>query len=128
MIIPKELLRIVRRKTYAEAKVGHRRGGENFPSKNSMMFRLYKQLSDTYKRNKNLDVYYISKAILHFARSRSFTKLAKMASFERRFGDMNLGFSLHEATDTLGVGAMRELDFDGEHTPVIVPKTWSSSN
>jgi hypothetical protein len=125
MTIPRELLRIVRRKTHSEAKVGHRRGGKNFPPKNSGMFRLYKRLSDAYKRKRNPDVYYIARAMLHFARSRSYTKLAQMASFERRFGDMNLGFSLHEAIDILGVGAMRKLDFDGEQVLSIVPKTWN---
>jgi hypothetical protein len=32
-----------------------------------------------------------------------------MASFERRFGDMNLGFSLQKAINTLGTGAKRQL-------------------
>jgi hypothetical protein len=125
MTIPRKLLRIVRRKTHAEAKVGHRRGGKNFPPKNSAIFRLYKLLSDAYKRKRNPDVYYIARAMLHFARSRSYTKLAQMASFERRFGDMNLGFSLHEAIDALGVGAMRELKFEGELTSTTAPKTWN---
>jgi hypothetical protein len=35
-----------------------------------------------------------------------------MASFERRFGDMNLGISLQKAIDSLGVGAKRKLVFD----------------
>ena len=125
MTIPRELLRIVRRKTHAEAKVGHRRGGKKFPPKNSAMFAIYKRLSDAYKRKRNPDVYYIARAMLHFARSRSFTKLATMSSFERRFGDMNLGFSLHEAIDALGVGAMRKLNFDGEQMPTKEPKTWN---
>jgi len=125
MTIPRELLRIVRRKTHAEAKIGRRRGGKNFPPKNSAVFAIYKRLCYTYKRKHNRDIYYIARAMLHFARSRSYTKLAQMASFERRFGDMNLGFSLHEAIDILGAGAMRKLDFDGEQVLSIVPKTWN---
>lgn len=128
MTIPRELLRIVRRKTHAEAKVIHRHGGKNFPPKNSAMFAIYKRLSDAYKRKRNPDVYYIARAMLYFARSRSYTKLAKMASFEIRFGDMNLGFSLHDAIDALGVGAMKKLNFEGVLTPTTPPKTWASSN
>ena len=112
MTIPKELLLIVRRKTHAEAKVGHRRGGKNFPPKQSVMFGLYKRLCDAYKQKKCPDMYYNARAILHFARSRSFAKLYQLASFERKFGDMNLGFSLQKAIDTLGVGAKRQLIFE----------------
>jgi hypothetical protein len=127
MTIPKALLRIVRRKIYAEAKIGHRRGGKNFPPKKSEMFGIYKLFSDAYKRRRYPDMYYIARAILHFARSRSFTKLAQLASFERRFGNQRLGFLLQNAIRTLGVGAMRELDFDGEQVTAVVPKTWASS-
>jgi len=127
MTIPKALLRIVRRKTHVEAKVGHRRGGKNFPPTNSPIFCIIKRLSDAYKRKRNRDLYYIARAILHFARSRSFTKLDRLASFERRFGDMALGFSLQDAINALGVGAMRKLDF-GEQMPTNEPKTWSTSN
>ncbi len=112
MTIPKELLRIVRRKTHAEAKIGHRHGGKNFPPKKSEMFGIYKLLSDAYKRRRCPDMYYNARAILYFARSRSFTKLAQIASFERKFGDMNLGFSLQKAINSLGVGAKRKLVFD----------------
>jgi len=125
LTIPPALLRLVRGKTYAQAKVGHRRGGKKFPPTNSQIFAIYKRLSDAYKRNRKRDLYYIARAILHFARSRSFTKLAHLASFERRFGDMALGFSLQDAINALGVGAMRKLDFDGEQMSSIVPKTWN---
>jgi hypothetical protein len=125
MRIPKALLRIVRGKTYAGAKIGHRRGGKNFPPTNSPIFGIYKNLSDAYKRKRNRDLYYIAKAILHFARSRSFTKLAHLASFERRFGDMALGFSLQAAISTLGVGAKRKLTFDDEQMQAKEPKTWN---
>ena len=128
MTIPKALLRIVRRKTYTEAKVGHRRGGKYFPLRNSLIFGVYKRLSDAYKRKRNRELFYIARAILNFARSRSFTKLDRLASFERRFGDMALGFSLQAAISELGVGAMRKLSFDSEQMPTKEPQTWSTSN
>ena len=128
MTIPKALLQIVRRKTYTEAKVGHRRGGKYFPPTNSLIFGVYKRLSDAYKRKRNRELFYIARAILDFARSRSFTKLSSLASFERRFGDMALGFSLQAAISELGVGAMRKLNFEKELIPTIVPKTLASSN
>lgn len=124
-LIPRALLRIVRRNTHVEAKVSHHRGGINFPPKSSAVFAIYKRLSYAYKRKQNPDVYYIARAMLNFARSRSYTKLAQMASFERRFGDMNLGFSLDEAIRTLGVGAMRRLDFDREQVSSTLPQTWN---
>jgi hypothetical protein len=92
------------------------------------IFGIYKLFSDAYKRRRYPDMYYIARAILHFTRSRSFTKLAQLASFERRFGNQRLGFLLQNVIHTLGVGAMRELDFDGEQVSSIVPKTRASSN
>jgi hypothetical protein len=127
MNIPSALLRIVRRKTYTEAKVCHRHGGKNFPPKKSAMFSIYKYISDSYKRKYCPDMYYISRAILHFSRSRSFSKLSQMASFERRFGDMNLGFSLQKAINTLGTGAKRQLFLFDEVLEQQNPTTWSSS-
>ena len=123
--IPRALRSYMHRKTHAEAKVGHRRGGENFPPNNSVIFRLYKRLSDAYKRKRNPDMYYIARAILYFARSRSYTKLAQMASFERRFGDITLGFSLDEAISALGIGAMRMLVFDRVQVSSASPQTWN---
>jgi hypothetical protein len=112
MTIPRELLRIVRRKTYAEAKVGHRHGGKNFPPKNSAMFLLYKRLHQEYKHKPSSDFRYLAKAIKLFARSRRFDNLRRVASLERRFGIRKLGFELDAAIASVGVGAMRRLIFD----------------
>ena len=114
MTIPRELLRIVRRKTYAEAKIGHRSGGKNFPPKKSEMFGIYKRLRDEYKHRSSPDFRYLAKAIKCFARSRRFDHLRRVASLERRFGIRKLGFELDAAIATVGVGAMRRLIFDNE--------------
>ena len=111
MIVPRELLRMVRRGFCAKANV-LKHGGKHFPPKHSAIYGLYKRLRKEYKRRPTSDFRYLAKAIKLFARSRSFDNLRKVASLERRFGIRKLGFELDAAIASVGVGAMRRLIFD----------------
>jgi hypothetical protein len=127
MTVPAPLVRKVRRDYYVKAKA-NRNGGKGVPPKHSVIYGIYKRLERLYKRRPTSDLKYQKKAIKFFARSRSFTKLDRLASFERRFGDMALGFSLKAAISKGVYGAMRELSFDNEQMPTSEPLTWATSN
>jgi hypothetical protein len=113
MTIPPALLTIVRRGNYVKASANYNlHGGKNFPPKHSEIFGIYKSLRKTYKRHRRSDLKYLSTSIILLARSRNFDDLKRLASFERKYGDLRLGLHLQKALLTLGIGAKRCLVFE----------------